>query len=182
MSLARELLKDALSLAKGRGGVTATSLLYVLFYDGYAVLATMRLRQAARRWHIPFVNRTLRLAQMALYNIEIAKDVQLGEGVHFMHSMGTVVGGDAKIGDRVHFLGGITVGNLDNRGYPTIGEDVLIGAGARILGPITIGAGARIGANAVVTTDVPPGATAVGIPAVVKLRRTNDQGGKSTFE
>jgi serine O-acetyltransferase len=109
--------------------------------------------------------------QMAIYGIEIAKDVELGEGVYFMHTLGVVIGGDARIGARTLFLGNITVGNLENRGYPTIGEDVIIGAGARILGPVTIGAGARIGANAVVVSDVPMGATAVGIPAVVKVRK-----------
>lgn len=140
-------------------------------YDGYAVLAMNRARAFARRWHIPFVNRALRLTQMALYDIEIDKDAELGEGVNFMHTIGVVIGGDAKVGARTMFMGNITIGNLENRGYPRIGKDVVIGAGARILGPITIGDGARIGANAVVVADVPPGATAVGVPAVVRGSR-----------
>ena len=113
------------------------------------------------------------MVQMALYNIEISKEARIGEGVYFMHTNGIVIGGDAKIGARTIFLGSITIGNLDNRGYPTIGEDVIIGAGARILGPITIGDRARIGANAVVVRDVPAGATAVGVPAVVRPERTS---------
>jgi len=174
MGLLQSLLRDAQALARlqSQGSVVTTKgVLRAITFDGYAVLAMTRVRQSARRWRIPLVNRTLRLMQMAIYGIEIAKDVELGEGVYFMHTLGVVIGGDARIGARTLFLGNITVGNLENRGYPTIGEDVIIGAGARILGPVTIGAGARIGANAVVVSDVPMGATAVGIPAVVKVRK-----------
>jgi serine O-acetyltransferase len=76
-----------------------------------------------------------------------------------------VVGGTARVGDRVKFMGNNTVGTAKDNGYPVIEDDVLIGAGARLLGPIRVGAGAIIGANAVVLEDVPPGALAVGIPA-----------------
>jgi serine O-acetyltransferase len=108
--------------------------------------------------------------QTALFGIEISKDVTLGQGVVFVHTVGIVIGGNARIGDRVVFLGSNTIGNNKNSGYPQIGNDVVIGAGARILGPVTIGDGASIAANAVVLCDVPAGAVAVGIPAVVKLR------------
>ena len=110
--------------------------------------------------------------QTVLFGIEISQDVELGEGVVFLHTAGVVIGGDARIGDRVVFLGGNTVGTVDWKGYPRIGNDVTIGAGARILGPITIGDGATIGANAVVVSDVPAGYTAVGIPAVARPRRS----------
>lgn len=175
MGLLDSLARDATSLARAQpeGRVTAKSLARAVSYDGYAVLAMSRLRTAAFRWHLPGANRALRMAQMVLYNIEISKEARLGEGVYFMHTNGIVIGGDAKIGARTIFLGSITIGNLENRGYPTIGEDVIIGAGARILGPITIGDRARIGANAVVVRDVPAGATAVGVPAVVRAERTS---------
>lgn len=174
MSLLSHWFKDAAALARSMssGELGFGALAQAVTSDGYTVLAMSRVRQFARRWHIPLVNRTLRLLQMSLFGIEIAKDVELGDGVNFMHTLGTVIGGDARIGAGTIFLGGITVGNLDNRGYPTIGENVVIGAGARILGPIVIGAGAQIGANAVVVKDVPAGATAVGIPAVVKTKPT----------
>jgi serine O-acetyltransferase len=134
------------------------------------VLMLSRLREAALRWHVPLVGAVVRRAQTALFGIEIARDVELGEGVVFLHTVGVVIGGDARIGSRVVFLGGNTVGTLDWRGYPRIGNDVIIGAGARILGPVTIGDGATIGANAVVVNDVPSGTTAVGVPAVVRTR------------
>jgi serine O-acetyltransferase len=172
MGLVSDLVRDALSLARahGEGQVTPRSIVGAMSCDGYAVLAMSRVRAFASRWHIPVVNRALRMAQMTVYNIEISKEARLGEGVNLNHTGGVIIGGDSLIGARTLLLGSITIGNLDNRGYPRIGEDVVIGAGARILGPITIGRGAKIGANAVVLSDVPEGATAVGIPAVVRVK------------
>jgi serine O-acetyltransferase len=82
--------------------------------------------------------------------------------------MGVVIGETAEIGDDCTLYHGVTLGGTSwNKGkrHPTLGQGVVVGAGAKILGPITIGAGARIGSNAVVVKDVPPGATAIGIPA-----------------
>ena len=170
----RELLKDAVELAKvatKRQGSTAQMVRAVLLYDSYVVTATSRLRQAARKWHVPGVNRALRLAQTALYGLEIGKDVQLGHGVYFVHTVGTVIGGDARIGDRVTFMGSNTVGTNKDDGYPVIEDDVIVGAGARILGPVRVGARSVIGANAVVREDVPPDSVAVGIPAKVVAKK-----------
>jgi len=170
----RELLRDAMELAKvatkGKGSTT-DMVRAVLLYDSFVVTATTRVRQLARRWRIPVVNRALRLAQTALYGIEIGKDVQLGHGVYFVHSVGTVIGGNAQIGDRVTLMGSNTVGTNKDDGYPVIEDDVVIGAGARILGPVRIGARSVIGANAVVREDVPPDSVAVGIPAKVVSKK-----------
>ncbi|MBV9946653.1 MAG: serine acetyltransferase [Myxococcales bacterium] len=171
MGLVGKLVRDARAVARsyGEGELTVPSLARtVLFYDGYVVLAMSRVRELARRWHLPGVNRGLRLVQMALYGIEIGKDVQLGEGVVFVHTLGTVIGGDARIGDRVRIMGNVTIGTAKDNGYPRIGNDVSVGAGARILGPVEIGDGAVIGANAVVLVDVPAGALAIGVPATVR--------------
>jgi len=164
------VLRDAIELTRAAqpGEVTARAVLRSALHDGFAVLAMTRAREAARRWRVPGVNRILRLAQTALYGIEIGKDVRLGEGVYFVHPLGTVVGGDATLGARVRVMGNVTIGTAKDNGCPVIGDDVTIGAGARILGPVTIGDGAVIGANAVVLTDVPRGATAMGVPAVVR--------------
>jgi serine O-acetyltransferase len=151
--------------------VTLHSLRETMINDGFAVLAMSRAREFALRWHIPGLNRALRLTQIALYGIEVGKEVKLGEGVVFVHTIGTVIGGDARLGDRVRVMGNVTIGTAKDNGYPGIGNDVDIGAGARILGPVTIGDGAVIGANAVVLTDVPPGALAIGVPAVIKTRK-----------
>lgn len=145
----------------------------IALHDGYHVLVTTRVRELARALHLPFVNRTLRLVQTALWGIEIGKDVELGAGVDFVHTLGIVIGGDAKVGARVRFFGNATVGTAKDNGYPRIGDDVKVGAGARILGPVTIGHGAVIGANAVVLHDVPPFAVATGVPATFRLPKAN---------
>lgn len=171
--MVRDLWRDAVELARaGNKGDASTRavLRTALLLDGFAVLAMTRAREAARRLHVPLVNRALRLAQTAVYGIEIGKDVSLGRGVYFVHTLGTVIGGDARVGDRVRFLGNNTVGTAKDNGYPVIEDDVVVGCGARILGPVRVGAGAVIGANAVVVRDVPAGALAVGVPAVVRRR------------
>lgn len=172
MRVVREIVRDATAIARwfhgGPCGVRGT--VETLSHDGSQALLLSRLRQAAQRWHLPVVSSALRRVQTALFGIEIARGARLGEGVIFLHTVGVVIGGDSQVGDRVVFLGSNTLGSVDYRGYPRIGNDVIVGAGARILGPVTIGDGAQIGANAVVLTDVPPGAVAVGIPATVRVR------------
>ena len=142
-----------------------------LSQDGYNVLFMSRIRESARRWHVPGVNHALRLATTVLYSIEIGNDIELGEGINFTHTLGTVIGGTSKVGDRVKFMGNNTIGTAKDNGCPVIEDDVVIGCGARVLGPIRIGRGAFIGANAVVLDDVPPGGVVSGIPAKLHKRR-----------
>jgi serine O-acetyltransferase len=137
----------------------------VLTTDSFQLLALVRLRERARALHIPGVNHVLRRAMTAVYGLEIGNAVTLGYGVEFVHPIGVVVGGDAKIGNRVKFMGSNTVGTAKENGHPVIEDDVTIGAGARVLGPVRVGARAVIGANAVVVDDVPPDTVVVGIPA-----------------
>ncbi len=137
-------------------------------HDGFKVLFTTRVRESARRHRIPGVNHMLRLFTTVLFSIEIGNDVTIGPGTDFVHTLGTVVGGTSVLGERVRLMGNNTIGTAKDDGCPTIGNDVVIGAGARILGPVSVGDGAFIGANAVVLSDVPAGAVAVGIPAVVQ--------------
>ncbi len=174
--LVKALKDDALEVARseyGQPGVKAVATM-VLTSDGFRVLALQRLREAARGLGIPLGNHALRVAQTAVLGVEIGKDVELGSGVYFVHTLGTVVGGDAKVGHRVRFYGNNTVGTAKDDGYPVIEDDVWVGAGARILGPITIGARSRIGANAVVLQDIPPDSVAVGIPARIIPRKDVD--------
>lgn len=100
--------------------------------------------------------------------IEIHPGAAIGRRVFIDHGMGIVIGETAVIGDDCTLYHGVTLGGTSwNKGkrHPTLGRGVVIGAGAKVLGPIEIGAGAKIGCNAVVVREVPPGATAVGIPA-----------------
>lgn len=99
--------------------------------------------------------------------IEIHPGAQLGHRFFIDHGMGVVIGETAVIGDDCTLYHGVTLGGTSwrkGKRHPTLGKGVVIGAGAKILGPITVGDGARIGSNSVVLKDVPPGATVVGIP------------------
>lgn len=162
-----QLVRDAIEMARAATGTSpdARGIVHTLSLDSYAVLALTRLRETARRWRIPAANRLLRLAQMTVYGIELGKEVEFGDGVYFVHTLGTVIGGTSRIGRRVRFMGNNTVGTAKDNGCPVIEDDVVVGCGARILGPVRIGAGARIGANAVVLDDVSPGSVVVGSPA-----------------
>jgi serine O-acetyltransferase len=172
MRVLREIVADTTAIATRFIGprLNAREVVATMSHDGSLVLVMVRLREAATRHRIPIFGSFVRRLQTLLFGIEIAREVRLGEGVVFLHTVGVVIGGNSQIGDRVMFLGGNTIGSIDRKGYPRIGNDVVIGAGARILGPVTIGDGASIGANAVVLCDVPPGAIAVGVPAVVRPR------------
>ena len=174
MGLFHRILADAVELARALDGTSAPSvkqaLKAALSQDGYKVLFMSRVRESARKWHVPGVNHALRLATTVLYSIEIGNDIELGEGVNFTHTLGTVIGGTSKVGARVKFMGNNTIGTAKDNGCPVIEDDVVIGCGARVLGPIRIGRGAFIGANSVVLTDVPPGAVVSGIPAKIHER------------
>ncbi|MDR0770997.1 MAG: serine O-acetyltransferase [Burkholderiales bacterium] len=109
--------------------------------------------------------------------IEIHPGATIGQRVFIDHGMGVVIGETAEIGDDCTLYHGVTLGGTSwNKGkrHPTLGNGVVIGAGAKVLGPILIGDGARIGSNAVVVREVPPGATAVGIPARI-LTKDDDR-------
>ncbi|MBV8063552.1 MAG: serine O-acetyltransferase [Nevskia sp.] len=105
-----------------------------------------------------------------LTGIEIHPGAKIGRRLFIDHGLGVVIGETAELGDDVTLYQGVTLGGVSwNKGkrHPTIGDKVVVGAGAKVLGPFVVGAGARIGSNAVVVKEVPPGATVVGIPARV---------------
>ena len=145
--------------------------------DAWLLLASFRIRQALKRRRVPIVGRLIRLVEMSLFGAELSLHATIGTGLDITHSHGVVVGGTTIVGDHVKLLGSNTFGNRDGHGYdyPIVGSHVLVGAGARILGSIAIGDGARIGANAVVTSDVADNVTVVGNPARPVVRDAIDQ-------
>lgn len=169
-----QLRDDAVHLSLAAyGRVDRRHVLRTVFSnDSYSILALWRLRCAARRWRVPLVNTLLRRVQTVVFGIEIGNDVTLGRGVYFIHPIGTVVGGDARVGDRVRLMGGSTVGTAKDNGYPVIDDEAVVGVGARVLGPIHVGARAKVGANAVLLESLPAGAVAAGVPARRIERRT----------
>jgi serine O-acetyltransferase len=104
--------------------------------------------------------------------VEIHPGAQIGRRFFIDHGMGVVIGETAEVGDDVLIYHGVTLGGRSMKKvkrHPTIGNNVVIGAGARVLGPSYVGDGAQIGANSVVVKDVPPGAVATGVPAKVRF-------------
>ncbi len=137
-------------------------------YPGFHALTLHRLSHwlwgARFRWLARFLSHLGR----AVTGIEIHPGATIGRRVFIDHGMGVVIGETADIGDDCTLYHGVTLGGTSwNKGkrHPTLKPGVVIGAGAKVLGPITLHDGAKVGSNAVVVRDVPPGATAVGIPA-----------------
>lgn len=127
-------------------------------------------RMAHGLWHANLKWLARFLSHMArwLTGIEIHPGATIGRRFFIDHGMGVVIGETAEIGDDVTLYHGVTLGGTswkEGKRHPTLGNGVVVGAGAKILGPIFIGDGAKIGSNAVVVKDVPAGATAAGIPA-----------------
>lgn len=141
-----------------------------------SALALHRLAHALHRARVPWLPRLLYLVNRIAFAVVLPPQARLGPGVRLGYQgLGTVIHAEAVLGARVVISSNVTIGGTGTRrGVPVIGDDVHIGTGARLLGPIRIGHGARIGANAVVLHDVPDGAVAVGVPA--RVVRDNDRG------
>lgn len=140
----------------------------VILYASFWALALHRIAHFLFALRLPFVPRLLSQAGRFLTGIEIHPGARLGPGLFIDHGMGVVIGETAIVGANVLIYHGVTLGGVDSRPcrrHPLVGDGVVIGAGAKVLGPVTIGDGAKIGASGVVLRDVPAGATAVGVPA-----------------
>ncbi len=142
-------------------------------YSGLHALWFYRLTHRLWRHHWLFLARWLSQVARLLSGIEIHPGAQIGKRLFIDHGMGVVIGETAIVGDDVTIYQGVTLGGTGKekgKRHPTIGNNVVIGAGARILGNITIGENSRIGAGSVVLRDVPPNATVVGVPGHVVLK------------
>ncbi len=140
----------------------------VLAYPGFHALLFYRLANALWRHGWYLLGRVISHVGRLLTGIEIHPAATIGRGVFIDHGMGVVIGETAEVKDNVTLYQGVTLGGTrlhEGKRHPTLEEDVIVGAGAKILGPLKIGRGARIGSNSVVVKDVPAGTTVVGIPA-----------------
>ena len=159
---------DDISGMIARDPAARSRLEVVLCYPGFHALLFYRLAHAAWQAGWPLLGRFLSHVGRVLTGIEIHPGARIGRRLFVDHGMGVVIGETAELGDDVMLYQGVTLGGTSlhkGKRHPTLGDRVIVGAGAQILGPITVGAGARIGANAVVVADVPADATMVGIPA-----------------
>jgi len=155
----------------------ARSLVEVLLtYSGLHVLIFHRTAHALNRLRVPLLPRLLMTAARWLTGIEIHPAATIGRGLFIDHGTGVVIGETTVIGDDVTLFQGVTLGGTGKeRGkrHPTLGNNVVIGAGAKILGNITVGNDSMVGANAVVIRDVPEHSTVVGVPG--RITRTKDR-------
>ncbi|EHJ25005.1 serine O-acetyltransferase [Clostridioides difficile 050-P50-2011] len=145
-----------------------------LLYPSVHAMIMHRMAHALYKKKKLFTARLISQISRFMTGIEIHPGAKMGEGILIDHGMGVVIGETAEVGNRVTIYQGATLGATGKdtgKRHPTVGDDVLIGAGTKILGPLNIGSNSKIGANSVVVKDVPNGATVVGIPAkIVKIR------------
>lgn len=139
----------------------------VLLYSGVGAIVFHRIAHAILGMKVPFVPRLLSQLAKFLTGIEIHPGAQIGQGLFIDHGMGVVIGETSVVGNNVTLYQGVTLGGTGKekgKRHPNIGDNVVIGTGAKILGNITIGENSYIGANAVVLKDVPVNSTVVGVP------------------
>jgi serine O-acetyltransferase len=151
------------------GAVSSKTLLKTLLTDGTFAMIVYRLMQAASRWHISPLAMIFNKINAILGQCIIGRHATFGPGFVLVHSQGIVINSSVSGGINILVGHQVTIGNEKHRA-PVLGDNVKIGSGAKVLGGIRIGNNVKIGANAVVTKDVPDGATVVGIPAkVIKI-------------
>jgi serine O-acetyltransferase len=163
----KRLAEDIQAVAE-RDPAARSKLEVVLCYPGLHAVMFHRVSHALWRRGWPTTARFLSQIGRWLTGIEIHPGAQLGRRLLIDHGMGVVIGETAVVGDNVTLYQQVTLGGVSlnpGKRHPTVEDDVVIGAGAAVLGPLTIGKGARVGSNAVVLKDVGAGATVVGIPA-----------------
>ena len=153
----------------------ATSRLEVaLTYAGFHALLFHRFAHWLLVKRVPFLPRALSQLARFITGVEIHPGATIGEGMFIDHGMGVVIGETTEVGDNVTLFQGVTLGGTGkHRGkrHPTLGNHIVVGAGAKVLGPITIGDYVKIGANSVVLQDVPEHSTVVGIPGeIVRIK------------
>lgn len=147
-------------------------------YPGIHAVLAHRVSHAIWNANFKWLARWISAIMRWLTGVEIHPGARIGHRFFIDHGMGVVIGETAEIGDDCTLYHGVTLGGTawqKGKRHPTLGRDVVVGAGAKILGPISIGDGARIGSNAVVIKDVPAGATVVGIPGRIVASKKSEQ-------
>ncbi|MBI5331720.1 MAG: serine O-acetyltransferase [Betaproteobacteria bacterium] len=161
-------LREDIRIVFDRDPAARTFFEVLTTYPGLHAILWHRMSHRLWNWGFKWLARLSSTFARWFTGIEIHPGAKLGRRVFIDHGMGVVVGETAEIGDDCTLYHGVTLGGTSwNKGkrHPTLEAGVIVGAGAKILGPITLGAGSKVGSNAVVVKDVPAGATAIGIPA-----------------
>jgi len=161
-------IKDDLAAAQERDPAATSKLEVILTYAGFHAMLAYRIAHRFHTWGVPIIPRVISQLARWFTGIEIHPAAKIGRGFFIDHGMGVVIGETTEIGDHVTLFQGVTLGGTGKeRGkrHPTLGNHVVVGAGAKILGGIKIGDNVKIGANSVVLKSVPPNSTVIGVPA-----------------
>jgi len=173
MSLIGSIRKDIKAVFDHDPAATNT-LEVLLAYPGFHARQVHRLAHTLFRWHIPLLPRLISHINRFFTGIEIHPGAKIGEGFFIDHGMGVVIGETSEIGNNVTMYQGVTLGGTSHqrtKRHPTLGNNVVVGVGAQLIGAITIGENTKIGAGSVVVTSVPANATVVGVPGrVIEVR------------
>ena len=170
-------LKDDISAIRERDPAAKSAVEIVICYPSFHAVMFYRIANALWRRRLYFLGRFISQIGRFMTGIEIHPGAKSGRRFFIDHGMGVVIGETAEIGDIVTLYHDVTLGGVapsvdsasqvGQKRHPTLEDEVIVGSGAQVLGPITVRKGARVGANAVVVKEVPPGATVVGIPAEI---------------
>ena len=163
-------IKSYIAIIKERDPAARGFLEILLCYPGFHALVLHRVSHNLWKRHIPLLPRVLSQFSRAITGIEIHPGAKIGKGVFIDHGMGVVIGETTEIGNRCLLYQGVTLGGTgkeNGKRHPTLAENVVVGAGAKVLGAINVGQNTRIGAGSVVVRDVEAESTVVGIPGRV---------------
>ena len=166
--------RDEIKSALERDPAAMSALEVLLTYSGFHAIVIHRITHTLLLAKVPILPRLISQIGRGITGIEMHPGAQIGKGLFIDHGMGVVIGETAIIGDNVTLFQGVTLGGTGKeRGkrHPTLGNNVVVGTGAKILGNIKIGDNVNVGANAVVIRNVPPSSTVVGVPGRVAKRR-----------
>ena len=169
-------IKEELASIKERDPAATSGLEDALLYSGFHAVLAYRVAHILHTHGHVLGARVISQGAKFLTGIEIHPGAKIGKGLFIDHGSGVVIGETAEIGDNCTLYQGVTLGGTGKdvgKRHPTLGNNVMIGAGAKVLGPFKIGDNSKIAANAVVLSEVPPDSTAVGIPA--KVVKRNDR-------
>ena len=166
-------IKRDIETIYARDPAAVSTIEILLAYPGFHARQFHRLAHTLYNWKVPVLPRLISHISRFLTGIEIHPGAKIGEGFFIDHGMGVVIGETAEIGDNVMLYQGVTLGGTSThktKRHPTLGNNVVVGTGAQIIGAITIGDNVRIGAGSVVVKPVPPNCTVVGVPGRIVAR------------
>ena len=176
MSLITSIRKD-IQATFDHDPAAVSTLEILLTYPGFHARQWHRLAHTLFKWRVPFIPQLISQISRFLTGIEIHPGAEIGERFFIDHGMGVVIGETSEIGDNVTLYQGVTLGGTSHqrkKRHPTLGDNVVVGVGAKVIGNITIGDNTKVGAGSVVVDSVQADATVVGVPGRVVAIRNPD--------